>query len=167
MLDSIKAGSNPTNCCWKIFRRSVIQSIAEGIANAVRSTLPRNRTQTVRRPMKRFCQRLKVRLPQRGYSCGGDCRSYSRYEVKRSDGQTVRLRLSFSTTRRPMNRPGRLASANREHPCGRGLGLGPGQKISGIMPCTVIRPGDMADRILDTALSRMEWRTNQDGLRLS
>lgn len=30
------------------------------------------------------------------------------------------------------------------------LGLaGPGKKISGIMPCTVIRPGDMADRILD------------------
>jgi hypothetical protein len=31
------------------------------------------------------------------------------------------------------------------------LGLaGPGQKISGIMPCTVIRPGDMADQILDS-----------------
>ena len=30
------------------------------------------------------------------------------------------------------------------------LGLaGPGKKISGIMPCTVIRPDDMADRILD------------------
>jgi len=30
------------------------------------------------------------------------------------------------------------------------LGLaGPGKKISGIMPCTVIRPGDMADKILD------------------
>lgn len=29
------------------------------------------------------------------------------------------------------------------------LGLaGPGRKISGIMPCTVIRPEDMADRIL-------------------
>ena len=26
---------------------------------------------------------------------------------------------------------------------------GPGQKLSGIMPCTVIRPGDMADQILD------------------
>jgi hypothetical protein len=26
---------------------------------------------------------------------------------------------------------------------------GPGKKISGIMPYTVIRPGDMADRILD------------------
>lgn len=33
------------------------------------------------------------------------------------------------------------------------LGLaGPGQKISGIMPCTVIRPGDMADQILDREL---------------
>lgn len=31
------------------------------------------------------------------------------------------------------------------------LGLaGPGQKISGIMPCTVIRCGDMADKILDS-----------------
>jgi len=31
------------------------------------------------------------------------------------------------------------------------LGLaGPGKKISGIMPCTVIHPGDMADNILDT-----------------
>ena len=26
---------------------------------------------------------------------------------------------------------------------------GPGQKIAGVMPCTVIRPGDMADHILD------------------
>src|SRR4029079_6571113 len=52
----------------------------------------------------------------------------------------------------------------REHPRGRRachgpresilagavLGMaGPGRKISGIMPCTVIRPGDMADNILD------------------
>ena len=30
------------------------------------------------------------------------------------------------------------------------LGLaGPGKKIAAIMPCTVIRPDDMADRILD------------------
>jgi len=33
------------------------------------------------------------------------------------------------------------------------LGLaGPGKKISGIMPCTVIRPGDMADRLLNRQL---------------
>jgi len=38
------------------------------------------------------------------------------------------------------------------------LGLaGPGKKISGIMPCTVIRPGDMADRILDRK-NHPEWQ---------
>jgi hypothetical protein len=37
------------------------------------------------------------------------------------------------------------------------LGLaGPGQKIAGIMPCTVIKPGDMADRILDRE-KHPEW----------
>jgi len=37
------------------------------------------------------------------------------------------------------------------------LGLaGPGKKISGIMPCTVIKPGDMADRILDRD-AHPEW----------
>ncbi len=41
--------------------------------------------------------------------------------------------------------------ANRESIlAGAVLGLaGPGKKISGIMPCTVIRPGDMADNILN------------------
>lgn len=37
------------------------------------------------------------------------------------------------------------------------LGLaGPGVKISGVMPCTVIRPGDMADEILDRS-KHPEW----------
>ena len=37
------------------------------------------------------------------------------------------------------------------------LGLaGPGQKISGIMPCTIIRPGDMAEQILDRS-KHPEW----------
>jgi phage terminase large subunit GpA-like protein len=41
------------------------------------------------------------------------------------------------------------------------LGLaGPGQKISGIMPCTVIRPGDMADRILDRD-KHPQWQGNR------
>jgi len=34
---------------------------------------------------------------------------------------------------------------------------GPGQKISGIMPCTVIRPGDMVDNILDRD-KHPEWQ---------
>jgi hypothetical protein len=38
------------------------------------------------------------------------------------------------------------------------LGLaGPGKKISGVMPCTVINPGDMADEILDRD-KHPEWR---------
>lgn len=38
------------------------------------------------------------------------------------------------------------------------LGLaGPGKKIAGFMPCTVIRPGDMADRILDRE-GHPEWQ---------
>ena len=38
------------------------------------------------------------------------------------------------------------------------LGLaGPGRKISGVMPCTVIRPGDMADRILNRSI-HPDWQ---------
>lgn len=44
------------------------------------------------------------------------------------------------------------------------LGLsGPGKKISGVMPCTVIRPGDMADEILNRD-KHPEW--NGERLRL-
>lgn len=42
--------------------------------------------------------------------------------------------------------------------CGAILGLaGPQKKISAIMPCTVIRPGDMADRVLDRRI-HPEWQ---------
>ena len=41
------------------------------------------------------------------------------------------------------------------------LGLaGPGRKISGIMPCTIIRPGDMADQILDRS-RHPEWNSEK------
>ncbi|QDU28050.1 Phage terminase large subunit (GpA) [Anatilimnocola aggregata] len=71
---------------------------------------------------------------------------------KRADGQTVRPSLVV------LDDPQTDESARSLSQCaqresilaGAVLGLaGPGQKISGIMPCTVIRPGDMADRILD------------------
>lgn len=42
--------------------------------------------------------------------------------------------------------------------CGAILGLaGPGRKIAGVMPCTVITPGDMADEILDRQ-RHPEWQ---------
>ena len=80
-------------------------------------------------------------------------------KFKRPDGRQVRPSLvviddpqtdesarSFSQV---ANRESILAGAI--------LGLaGPGSKISGIMPCTVIRPGDMADRILDRE-KHPEW----------
>jgi hypothetical protein len=73
-------------------------------------------------------------------------------KYKRSDGQTVRPSLVV------IDDPQTDESARSISQCatresilaGAVLGLaGPGKKISGIMPCTVIRPGDMADRILD------------------
>src|SRR5690606_2697368 len=73
-------------------------------------------------------------------------------KYKRSDGQTVRPTLvvlddpqtdeSARSLSQCATREGILAGAI--------LGLaGPGKKISGIMPCTVIRPSDMADNILN------------------
>ena len=71
---------------------------------------------------------------------------------KRADGQTVRPSLVV------LDDPQTDESARSLSQCatresilaGAVLGLaGPGRKIAGVMPCTVIRPGDMADRILD------------------
>jgi len=71
---------------------------------------------------------------------------------KRPDGRTVRPSLVI------LDDPQTDESARSPSQCrtreallaGAILGLaGPGQRISGIMPCTVIAPGDMADRILD------------------
>jgi hypothetical protein len=73
-------------------------------------------------------------------------------KFKRPDGKSVRPSLVV------LDDPQTDESARSVSQCqqresilaGAVLGLaGPGQKISGIMPCTVIRPGDMADRILD------------------
>ena len=73
-------------------------------------------------------------------------------KYKRADGRTVRPTLVV------LDDPQTDESARSLSQCatresilaGAVLGLaGPGKKISGIMPCTVIRPGDMADSILD------------------
>ena len=73
-------------------------------------------------------------------------------KFKRADGHSVRPSLvvlddpqtdeSARSISQCATREGILAGAV--------LGLaGPGRKIAGVMPCTVIRPEDMADRILD------------------
>ncbi len=71
---------------------------------------------------------------------------------KRADGHTVRPQLVVIDDPQTDESARSLSQcANRESIlAGAVLGLaGPGKKISGIMPCTVIRPGDMADNILD------------------
>src|SRR5690606_26679792 len=73
-------------------------------------------------------------------------------KFKRPDGKTVRPSLVILDDPQTDESARSLSQcANRERIiAGAVLGLaGPGKKISGIMPCTVIRPGDMADRVLD------------------
>jgi len=71
---------------------------------------------------------------------------------KRPDGRVVRpdlVVLDDPQTDDSARSP--LQCATRENlVAGAVLGLaGPGKKIAGVMPCTVIRPGDMADNVLD------------------
>ena len=73
-------------------------------------------------------------------------------KFKRPDGKAVRPSLVILDDPQTDESARSLSQcANREAIlAGAVLGLaGPGRKISGIMPCTVIRPGDMADNILD------------------
>jgi len=73
-------------------------------------------------------------------------------KFKRADGRAVRPSLvvlddpqTDESARSDQQVRSRMETLN-----GAILNLaGPGEKISGIMPCTVIRPGDMADQILD------------------
>ncbi len=92
-------------------------------------------------------------------------------KFKRPDGRTVRPSLVVLDDPQTDESARSLSQcANRESIlAGAVLGLaGPGKKISGIMPCTVIRPGDMADNILDRN-RHPEWNgeTHQDGLCVS
>ena len=80
-------------------------------------------------------------------------------KYKRADGKTVRPSLVVLDDPQTDESSRSLSQcATRERIlAGAVLGLaGPGKKISGIMPCTVIRPGDMADNILDRE-KHPEW----------
>jgi hypothetical protein len=80
-------------------------------------------------------------------------------KYKRQDGKTVRPSLVViddPQTDQSARSPSQCETRERIL-AGAILGLaGPGKKISGIMPCTVIRPLDMADRILDRK-THPEW----------
>ncbi len=80
-------------------------------------------------------------------------------KFKRADGKTVRPSLVVLDDPQTDESARSLSQcATRERIiAGAVLGMaGPGKKISGIMPCTVIRPGDVADNILDRE-KHPEW----------
>jgi len=73
-------------------------------------------------------------------------------KYKRADGRSVRPSLVIIDDPQTSESAGSLEQTRKRVRVLAGdiLGLaGPGQKISGIMPCTIIRPGDMADIILN------------------
>ena len=73
-------------------------------------------------------------------------------KFKRSDGRSVRPSLVVIDDPQTSESAGSLEQTRKRVRVLAGdiLGLaGPGLKISGIMPCTIIRPGDMADIILN------------------
>ena len=80
-------------------------------------------------------------------------------KFKRPDGRAVRPSLVIPDDPQTDESASSLSQcATREAiMAGAVLGLaGPGNKIAGIMPCTVIRPGDMVDCILDRS-KHPEW----------
>ena len=80
-------------------------------------------------------------------------------KYKRPDGRSVRPSLVIVDDPQTTESAGSLEQTRKRVRVLAGdiLGLaGPGQKISGIMPCTVIRPGDMAEQLLDRKL-HPEW----------
>ena len=80
-------------------------------------------------------------------------------KFKRADGRSVRPSLVIVDDPQTTESAGSLEQTRKRVRVLAGdiLGLaGPGQKISGIMPCTVIRPGDMAEQMLDRT-AHPEW----------
>jgi hypothetical protein len=79
---------------------------------------------------------------------------------KRSDGTSVRPDFVICDDPQTDESAGSVTQSRSRETILSGaiLGLaGPGKEISGFMPCTVIQPGDMADRILDPKL-HPEWK---------
>lgn len=80
-------------------------------------------------------------------------------KYKRADGRSVRPSLVIIDDPQTSESAGSLEQTRKRVRVLAGdiLGLaGPGQKIAGIMPCTIIRPGDMAEQILSRE-KHPEW----------
>ena len=80
-------------------------------------------------------------------------------KYKKPDGRTIRPEFVVIDDPQTSESAGSIEQTRKRVRVLAGdiLGLaGPGRKIAGIMPCTVIRPGDMAEQILDKS-KHPEW----------
>lgn len=80
-------------------------------------------------------------------------------KYKRPDGRTIRPELVIVDDPQTSESAGSAEQTRKRVRvlAGDVLGLaGPGRKIAGVMPCTVIRPGDMAEQMLDRS-KHPEW----------
>ena len=80
-------------------------------------------------------------------------------KYKRPDGRTVRPEFVIVDDPQTSESAGSAEQTRKRVRvlAGDVLGLaGPGRKIAGVMPCTVIRPGDMAEQMLDRS-KHPEW----------
>lgn len=80
-------------------------------------------------------------------------------KYKKPDGRTIRPEFVVIDDPQTSESAGSIEQTRKRVRVLAGdiLGLaGPGRKISGIMPCTIIRPGDMAEQILDKS-KHPEW----------
>ena len=80
-------------------------------------------------------------------------------KFKRSDGRTIRPEFVIVDDPQTSESAGSAEQTRKRVRvlAGDVLGLaGPGRKIAGVMPCTVIRPGDMAEQMLDRS-KHPEW----------
>ncbi len=155
MLDSIKMELDSNDLLLADFPEVCypIQSL-EGIANRCAGQLYRGERTHISWTAKEIILPTIPDSPASGaiIKVAGITGRIRGMKTKTPDGRSVRPSLVVLDDPQTDESARSLSQcANRESIlAGAVLGLaGPGKKISGIMPCTVIRPGDMADNILD------------------
>lgn len=165
MLDSMKTELECNDLLMADFPESIHPvRCLEGIANRCRGQLFEGRRTHMDWTAKFIvlAHLPKERLKKLGFSeqtgCGaiikvaGITGRVRGMKHKRPDGEPVRPDLVIADDPQTDESARSVSQCNTRTRilAGAVLGLaGPGKKISGIMPCTVICPGDMADRILD------------------
>lgn len=162
MLDSIKTELDGNDLLLEDFPEAVfpIQSL-DGIANRCNGQLYQGERTHIGWTAKEVVLPTIPDSPASGaiIKVAGITGRIRGMKYKRADGRSTRPSLVV------LDDPQTDESARSLSQCatresilaGAILGLaGPGKKISGIMPCTVIRPDDMADNILDRG-KHPEW----------